>query len=151
MEKPKSIDDVIKQIKNNGTLKEVLTPEYFAKNDWAAHKVAEYIIQAKKTERKEMKINQLRKFFGSVKSIEKILAGKNGDLKAINNFWPKFYMLFPELAYAKGRGLIADKFYELMKEALSDVKIKFVEDYKTLIEFLTSILAYYKMESETKA
>lgn len=150
MKQPESIDDVINQIKSNGTLKEVLTPEYFARNDWAAHKVAKYIIDAKRKEKTEMKVNQLRKFFESVKSLEDILAGKKGELKEVKKFFPKFYMLFPELAYAKGRRLIAEKFYQLMKEALSDGKVKFVEDYKILVEFLSAILAYHKMESETK-
>ena len=110
--------------------------EDFAREEGAAHIVARRI-------KNKMKINQLRKFFTQIKKVDNEIKGEDEDAKIEKT---KILPLFPELAYACGRGLITKDFYRLLKECLD--KISYVKDFRRLVEFLSAILAYYKMETQ---
>ncbi len=59
-------------------------------------------------------------------------------------------LLVPELAYARGRDLIPQKFYDLMRRCLSDPKLQTVGDFRRLAELLTALLAYHKYHEKVK-
>ena len=79
----------------------------------------------------------LRKFFAAVKEINLETKTKNwNELKV------KFFLLMPKLAYAKGRKLISEDFYNLLESAMNKVQSK--EDFNRFVEFLEAIVAFYK-------
>lgn len=132
-----NINDVKKKIEEIKTFSE-LDPAFYAPEGKAAHVVA---LNVKNT----MKVTQLRKFFGHIKQIEAKIKGKKNE----ETFDPThLYILMPELAYALGRNLISQDFYELMKICLSPKKIKTIGDFRRFVEFFSAILAYHKMVKE---
>lgn len=62
---------------------------------------------------KQLKTNQLRKFFGAVRLIE--------QKTTWNEIEPEFYLLKPKLAVAVGRGNVPKAFYNFMMAAMSKV------------------------------
>lgn len=130
-----TIDEVKKKIQAAKNFSD-FDPEYFAKENGAAHIVAVDVKQ-------KMKVTQLRKFFGHIKKIQAKYKGKNDEDRVEKN---ELYLLLPELAYALGRNLISPNFYELMKLSLGTSKIEKVKDFHRFIEFLSAVLAYHKME-----
>jgi CRISPR-associated protein Csm2 len=90
---------------------------------------------------------QLRKVFGALKQVEiQNKAEPNDklvDRSVINR-------LIPELAYARGRGLVPEEFYDLMKTCLSQTKMKTFGDLRRVIEFLTALLAYQKLRTRRR-
>ncbi len=126
------VKEKIAQLKSFSSLE----PEYYAKEEGAAHIVARDI-------KKKMKVTQLRKLFGHIKKIHLKYKGEDGN-KEIDK--SEFYLLLPELAYALGRDLISHNFYELMKMSLGSSKINNVKDFNRFVAFLSAVLAYHKME-----
>jgi CRISPR-associated protein Csm2 len=92
---------------------------------------------------KDMKTAQLRKFFTKIKNLEKKLQGKNETLS--NDFKNEVYLIIPELAYSKGRGLIKQEFFEIITTAIKD-KLKTVDDFRNFSRFMTAIVAYKKAQ-----
>jgi CRISPR-associated protein Csm2 len=92
----------------------------------------------------ELKRSQLRKFFNEIKAIEYDL--KSGeDVKKIQI---RILTLVPKLAYAKGRKLIGDNFYEFMKTILMKVKEDMNKEnpkevFEVFVKILESIVAYH--------
>jgi len=125
-----------------------LLPEQFNPELKIADKAAIYFFQQDEHQKKDrLKSTQLRKFFHALKDIERTYkTKKENDPFNFSDVSP----VLPELAYALGRELIPREFYDLMKECLSDRKLKTVKDYRRFIEFLTAILAYHKMHKELK-
>ncbi len=90
-----------------------------------------------------MKTTQLRRFFGAIKDIEKNLKEKNWDEVEVD-----FYLLKPKLAYAKGRKLISDEFYQIVRTSMNKInegenKEK-KENYTRFVQLLEAVVAYYK-------
>lgn len=129
--------EIVEFISRNDITVSNLAPEDFAVENGAAYVVAKNV-------KDKMKVNQLRKFFTQIKRIDNELKGKNEDDSFDST---KTILLLPELAYAYGRGLITKEFYELMKLCLSKNKLSKIKDFKNLVNFLSAILAYYKMLS----
>lgn len=91
--------------------------------------------------RNSLKTSQLRKFFAAIKDLAK------------EDSWPsiedRFHLLLPQMAYAKGRDLIPGGFLTIMKSCMKKVDVgaddeKRVENYKTMVKFVESIVAYHK-------
>lgn len=135
-----SIREVIDRIKNLKRFYDYPVREFAAENGHAD-------IVAKKV-RDNVKVTQLRKFFTQIKQIELECKGKNPEDDFDANV--KIYLLLPELAYARGRNLITQDYYYLMKECLNVQKIKQVKDFNRLVDFLTAVLAYHKKETSKK-
>lgn len=132
---PESINDVKTKIQQIASFS-LLSPDYYAVENGAAH------IVAKSIKDKEMKTTQLRKFFGHIKKLDAQTKGK----KSTDAFEStKISLIMPELAYALGRKLISNDFYDLIKECLNASKIKTVADFKNFVDFLSAVLAYHKM------
>lgn len=130
-----TIDNVKQHIQSLKTFS-TIGPEFYAKENGAAHIIAKDV-------REKMKVTQLRKFFGHIKQIQAKYKGKKDDDKVEKG---ELYLLMPELAYALGRNLISKNFYELMKTSLNSEKIPTVKDFNCFVDFLSAVLAYHKME-----
>jgi len=98
---------------------------------------------------KEFKINttQLRKFFDQAKSIEANLKERGWE-----DVSGDFAMLRPILAYAKGRKLIPELFYQFMTTSMGKVVSEDEEmtrkNYQRFIQILESLVAYRKYYGE---
>ena len=97
---------------------------------------------------KDIKTNQLRKFFAAIKEIELYTKEKG--------IWDetakvKFYLLMPKLAYANGRSVISNRFFKFMKVVMGKVgsgkEEDTLEDFYRLVQFLESIIAFYKVNN----
>lgn len=94
---------------------------------------------------KEFKINttQLRKFFDQAKSIEANLKERGWE-----DVSGDFAMLRPILAYAKGRKLIPELFYQFMTTCMGKVVSEDEQmtrkNYQRFIQILESVVAYRK-------
>ncbi len=98
----------------------------------------------------ELKPTQLRRVFHALKEKERKFRGKNeGDILEAEDR-REIYLLLPELAYARGRRLIPQNFYELMRLCLSSEKLKTIGDFRRLVQFVTAILAYHKYREKEK-
>jgi CRISPR-associated protein Csm2 len=134
-ERKNDVDDVVDKIKRISNFSKELNVENFAKENGYADKIAK--------ELKDLNPTQLRRFFDAVKEIENKL--KTGEWDSISE---KFYLLQPQLAYAKGRRVIPARFYELMKVCLNKIDIGDDEqkkkNYERFTRFLEAIVAYQK-------
>ncbi len=93
--------------------------------------------------KKHLKTTQLRKIFDRAKTIERNLNEQGwGAVRS------DFYMLRPELAYAKARELIPDQFFRLMDACMKQVDKGDNEqkerNYARFVRFLEAIVAYHK-------
>lgn len=93
----------------------------------------------------DIKTAQLRKFFAKVKEIELQLRDTK---KWDDGVKIKFYSLMSKLAYAKGRDVISERFFDLMKITMIKVgsgkEEDTYEDFIIFVQFLESIVAFYK-------
>ncbi len=137
-ENNREVEEIIDKIGKLDMLKD-LDIKSIANEDGYAAKVANTL--------KNMKTAQLRRFFGAIKSIERKIEEENPE-----NVWEKveteFYLLKPKIAYAKGRRLIPDEFYQVLRVSLNKIDVGSNEDkvanFKTFVKFLESIVAYHK-------
>jgi CRISPR-associated protein Csm2 len=137
-----SIDQIKQRITALRFMRE-LDPTAFAEEEG----LADSLVQHFKNQRKDLKATQLRKVFQSIKMIQRQIepeirknqAYKNG---AFNRATIAGVMV--NLAYAKGRNLIPEDFYNIMKQCLSQQKLQNNEDFIRVAEFTEAILAYYK-------
>ncbi len=136
----------IKQIKSTladvGTMKD-LEPIDFAEQNGLADSLVQYFIHEGET----LKATQLRKIFSSIKSIQRELEPqirKNKDIKKDHFDRSDIATLLVNLAYAKGRRLIPDDFYDILSQCLSQKKLRTNADFIRVAEFTEAILAYYK-------
>lgn len=137
------MNDTIREIFDvlrNKTFCQIEVEDFAPDGKWA-YNIAEFL-------GRDMKVTQLRKVFNTLKQMEVELKGKKKE-DSFNN--PKLYMLLPQLAYARARGLIESDFYTLLKEIIGDketTKIKTVGDFLRFVEFMTAIVAYHKQFSK---
>lgn len=135
-------ENVVERLKEHkGPLAEALRVEDFAEPG----KLAEELVKRYKD---RLKAAQLRRFFHTIKNIERRMRGRREDDALTDEDRQDVLRLLPELAYARGRDLIPGDFYELMKTCLGSGKMKTVRDFRRLAAFLTAILAYHKLHSK---
>ncbi len=84
------------------------------------------------------KATQLRKLFYQVKLIHQDIK-KEGDVGRLKVSIAK---LIPHLAYAKGRDLIDENFYQLTKNML--LKVETSEDFRIFVDIFEAIVAYHR-------
>jgi len=129
------IDKIIQKIKSLQNLSQ-LDEKDIAKEGGYAEQVAKEV-------KKDLKTTQLRKFFSEIKANEREL--KEKGWKSIEG---RFYMLRPNLAYAKARKLVPDQFFDLMNACMKQVDKgddeQKKENYKRFVQFLEAIIAYHK-------
>ncbi len=134
-EKPNIISEIIGEINSANKLSEVLTPDKFAPPEGWADKIASSF----KSGNNSLKTSQLRKIFSEVKSI------CQRQKKGISKDKTELYLLYPKLAYAKGRNLMPKEFYDLLVSCIKKLQLNGDEkDFETFEEFMTAIVAYNK-------
>lgn len=132
--------NIIEELEKKGSFSELLRIEDFAEEGKVADQLAREF-------RKSLKPTQLRRIFHAIKEVERNLkeVKKDHDKKELTSQnRSRIFRLLPELAYARGRLLIPQTFYRLMRISLGTEKLKTVKDLRVFIEFLTAILAYHK-------
>lgn len=126
------IDKIIKKIENVSSFSEIKPKDYADEDGYAA-------IIAK--ELKKLNANQLRKFFGAVRNIEK----KNEKWSDIE---PELYLLKPKFAVSVGRKLIPEDFFKVMNTCLNKIDVgkkdKKKENFNNFVKFFEAIVAYHK-------
>lgn len=126
------IDAIISEIGTLTMLKDMETKKFADEGEYA-DKIA-------KISGRSLKTNQLRKFFGAVREIQR---KENWDDMEV-----EFYLLKPKLAYSQGRKLIPRDFYNVMKVCMNKVDIGTEQDkvanFNKFVDFLEAIVAYHK-------
>jgi len=88
----------------------------------------------------DLNTNQLRKFFGAIKNIQR--------KESWDEIEHDFYLLKPKFAYSAGRKLIPKDFFDLMMVCMEKVDVgdkeEKLENFNTLVDFFESIVAYHK-------
>ncbi|MBN1935625.1 MAG: type III-A CRISPR-associated protein Csm2 [Anaerolineae bacterium] len=131
--------NVIQELEHRtGSLSQALSIEDFAEPDKLADRLA-------RSYKDRLKATQLRRFFHAIKSIERGMRGYKDEQSLPIEIRSKLLPLMPELAYARGRNLIPEDFYGLMKACLASKKLQTVGDFRRLTLFLTAVLAYHKL------
>lgn len=136
--KTSPIDELLSEVRKAKTLKEVFVPERYALPGGWAYLTAELL------KKDAMNTNQLRKIFTQLKNIEGKIDNARSE-KLLPEQINEILLVMPQIAYARGRDLIPYDFYNLMKECISQYKIKDKEDYKSFISFYTAVVAYSKL------
>jgi len=136
-------DNILRELDKQGTLTALLPVADFAEPERLADQLAGEF-------RGALKPTQLRKVFHAIKAVERRFKVDTDDKPLDQNNKIKIRMLVPELAYARGRDLIPQKFYELMRRCLSDQKLQTVGDFRRLAQLLTALLAYHKYQEKVK-
>lgn len=115
-----------------------LSYEEIAKQDGIAEKLAK--------QKGALKVTQLRKFFDQVKKIELNLSDKDWTDAVTRDF----FMLRPQLAYAKGRDLISQEFFEQMSFCLDKVNasVNKPEAYRRFSSLVEATVAYRKYHGD---
>ncbi|HIH77881.1 MAG TPA: type III-A CRISPR-associated protein Csm2 [Halobacteria archaeon] len=130
------INEIIKKIESSQSLKDLVVEE-IAKEEGYAERIA------KSKSFKNLKTTQLRNLFDEIKENERRL-----NEKGWNAIEADFYMLRPNLAYAKARDLIPEDFFNLMNACMKQVdkgnENEKKENYKRFVQFLEAIVAYHK-------
>lgn len=144
-----TVNNVVSELqKQDDSLSKILQLEDFAEEGKLADNLAKHYL----SDGDKLKATQLRRFFHAIKNIERGMKGKSGEDETAlpKSVRAELLPLLPELAYARGRGLIPDDFYQLLKTCLSSQKLKTVADFKRLVAFLTAIMAYHKFHEGQK-
>lgn len=139
-------DNIVDKLDQQGTLTTLLPIEEFAEPE----KLADQLADEFRTSRPTLQPTQLRKVFHAIKAIERRFKGHDDSKQLDRKDKVDIRLLVPELAYARGRDLIPQKFYDLMRRCLSDQKLLTVGDFRRLAELLTALLAYHKYHEKVK-
>lgn len=106
-----------------------LKPEDYAEINGLAEIVA----------KQEIKATQLRKIFHYIKDLKRQFQRSSSGFDRA-----KVALIMPSLAYAKGRKLIPDEFYELLVLCFGPKKCQSAADFESATNFLEAIMAYHK-------
>jgi CRISPR-associated protein Csm2 len=136
-------ENILTELEKKGTLSALLPIEEFAEQGKLADQLAEEF-------RTTLKPTQLRKIFHVIKAIERRFKSKDDSELLSSEHKISVRLLVPELAYARGRDLIPQKFYELMRRSLNDQKLQTVGDFRRLAQLLTALLAYHKYHEKVR-
>lgn len=131
------IRDIIKKIDSLQNMSELDEKTIAEENGYAESVARDGDIKGR------LKTTQLRKIFDRAKTIERNLNEHGWD-----DVRSEFYMLRPELAYAKARKLIPEQFFRLMDACMKQVDKGDNEqkrsNYARFVRFLEAIVAYHK-------
>lgn len=125
--------EIIMEIEKVSSFSEI-KPKVYAGEDGYAAIIAKNL--------KKLNTNQLRKFFGAVRNIEK----KNEKWSDIE---PELYLLKPKFAVSVGRKLIPKDFFKVMNACLNKIDVGETDDEKkenfnNFVKFFEAIVAYHK-------
>lgn len=123
-----------------------LLPKDFADIGGLADQLADY-------DEKELRATQLRKIFHALKDIERQVKRelRGGKKKETDPFESsQLLLLMPDLAYAKGRKLIPDDFYDVLQLVLRK-KVETYADFERAMQFIEAVMAYHKFHNPSGA
>lgn len=143
---PLTKDNIEDQLDKQGALTTLLPIEDFA----VPGKLADQLADEFRTSRPSLKPTQLRKIFHTIKDIERRFKADDDNKRLDPEDKVDIRLLVPELAYARGRELIPQKFYDIMRRCLSDQKLQTVGDFRRLAQLLTALLAYHKYHEKVR-
>lgn len=137
------LNELITEIRRANSLKEVFLPEKYALADGWAYKTANVLLaRSRDNSKKGMNVNQIRKIYNELRSIADNIKMNN---KLDDDSKNRIMLIMPQVAYAKGRGVVTQEFYNLMKECISLKKIKQKEDFISFFNFFKAVVAYSSM------
>ena len=139
-----TVEQLKSELGKPGTLSVVLLPDHFA----SPGAVADAMVLKAKEERRELKPTQIRRIFTTIKQLELAVKGQDSTKELESETLTRLRLLEPELAYAVGRQLIPQDFFEVLRLCLRADKMKTVADLRRLVEFLSAIIAYQKFRSQ---
>lgn len=90
----------------------------------------------------DLKINQLRNFFGEIQKIQNDSLIWENEQKSED----ALSMIGMNLAYDYGRNVITQDFYSIISASLKKIKNK--EDFERFVLFVKSMIAYHKYHSK---
>ena len=115
---------------SSGLNKEIVM--YFLQSDGFANAIASTIT---------FKTTQLRKLFHQVKQV----GIEYKRTRKFEKVEPKLIQLYPLLAYSKGRGLINEYFYKLVKAMIDRIlKSRNEEELSAFLDIFEAIVAYHR-------
>ncbi|MDI9633607.1 MAG: type III-A CRISPR-associated protein Csm2 [Methanolinea sp.] len=130
-------DEIIQKVKACRNLSD-LPIEEITREEGLAERFA-------KRHKDQLKATQLRKFFDKIITNQEILKTKGWE-----SIRADFHMIRPGLAYAKGRKLIPDEFFDLISACLERIAPEGAKEdqvranYDRFVDILQSIVAYHK-------
>ncbi|WP_303247197.1 type III-A CRISPR-associated protein Csm2 [uncultured Methanobrevibacter sp.] len=132
------IKEIERQLNSYDMLKDIDMKKLIDEKDGFAYIIAD--------NSKNLKTNQLRKFFGAIRKME----GKE-KWELIE---PDFYLLKPRIAVGVARGHVPRPFYNVIMTTMRKVDVgsdeEKIENFKIFVEFFEAIVAYHKFRHEKK-
>ncbi len=126
------IKEIERQLNSYDMLKDIDMKKLIDEKDGFAYIIAD--------NSKNLKTNQLRKFFGAIRKME---GKEKWDL-----IEPDFYLLKPRMAVGVGRNHVPPQFYNVIMAMMRKVDVgsdeEKVENFKVFVEFFEAIVAYHK-------
>ena len=111
-------------------------------NNFATYPIRDLVKHAEQfgpyLKNQRLETNQVRKFLDAINRIKADLANKNNFAQ----IEAEVVLLKPKLAYAAARQKAAKPLSEVMSTAID--KVKSLEDFNRLVQFIESIIAYHK-------
>ncbi len=89
------------------------------------------------------KRSQLRKFFDEVVRLNTSANSEDSEGKPFDFILPQLHMLIAQAAYAKGRGLITEEFFNFIKDGINNVEDK--DDLKVFTRFFEAFMGFYRI------
>jgi len=136
---PLTVLQIKTKIKELDRIKDLKVEDFATEEGWAYILVNEFGDKLKST--------QLRKFFAGIKNAH-LQAKKTTNWQANQPLLPevrsKLLLMMPTLAYAKARKLVPGDFYEIVRDCLSQNRLKDNGDLEKLSQFMEAIVAYHK-------
>jgi len=98
---------------------------------------------SKRESKQQNKYSQIRKFYDEVIRINTLAQQKGGMQTSWDHLLPMIHMLSAKAAYASGRNLISDGFYEDIKNCVSQVDD--VSDLNIFSNYFEAFMGFYKL------
>ncbi|NLH40175.1 MAG: type III-A CRISPR-associated protein Csm2 [Elusimicrobia bacterium] len=102
---------------------------------------AKEIAEKLNSDSKSNKPTQIRKFYDELLRIRGLIKNEEDFKKQL----AYIYMIKPKVAYAKGRKLVSDVFYDFINLCINENKIKTLQDFDVFLSLFEAVIAYYKM------
>jgi CRISPR-associated protein Csm2 len=135
-----------KIIRNIGDLPMAnFTPDKFAERDSLAEQFIKALFTRDRKAKDALNPTQLRKVFHQVKKLQQQFHKKREEETLPRT---DIALLSAQLAYASGRKLIPNEFFEVVTYCLDGRRCKTKADFDNVARFLEALMAYHKYYSE---
>lgn len=136
--KNENLKKIINDIRKNGPLSKTLTPEEINLPNKIGYTIGKYFANnGNSSDSRCLNTNQLGKYFQLISNV--LLIDKLEEQKE------QLFKVLPQIAYAAGRNVCPKDFYYLMETCISEKALETKKDIEALIDFLTAVVAYSKL------